>query len=116
MDLSSSTTSTLSGLSILISGLIPCSPENSCTASSDYLKTIRNVHPSYLRSEGSRALCQVKVGIVRAHFQFSQYEAVLRCGLPADLIGVLVNGFGAILGDVFAAVEFANPETESSES
>src|SRR6267143_4740984 len=39
IELSSSTTSTLSGLSILISGPIPCSLENSCTAS---LATPRN--------------------------------------------------------------------------
>src|SRR5258708_26243307 len=109
MDLSSSTTSTLSGLSILISGLIPCSPENSCTASSDYLKTIRNVHPSYFRSEGYPALWQVKEGIHRAHFQFSQYETVLRCGLPEELIGGLVNAFGAIRRGGFTPVEFAHP-------
>src|SRR5260370_38258297 len=106
MDLSSSTTSTLSGLFILISGLIPLS----CTPSSDHLETIRNAHTPHLRSERSRALCQVKVVIIRAHFQFSQYEAVLRGGLPADLLGVLVIGFGAMRGDVFTPDELAYPQ------
>ena len=77
---------------------------------------IRNTRPPYLRSERSRALGQVKVGIVHAQVPSAHYKSVLRRGLPGDLIGVLVDGFGAILDNVFATVHLADLEPESSES
>src|SRR5712692_3910633 len=86
MDLSSSTTRTLSGLSILISGLIRWPPWNFCAVSSHHLETIRSAHSPNLRSKRPCTLGQMKVGIVRAHFQFSEYEAILRSGFPCDLM------------------------------
>src|SRR5258706_5912564 len=116
MDLSSSTTSTLIGLSTLISDLIAAYPRFLEPVSLDHLEAIGNARPPYLSPECSRALCNVKVGIVRAHFQFSQQKAVLCGGLPGDLIGVLVDGFRTTVGDVFAAINLSDAKTESAKT